>query len=182
MSNLILFKGKKNKKEQKRAMPNYQNSKIYKLVCDDPELIYYGSTTQILCKRFQRHKNDWKSCKKGICKSGLLFEEGNVKIELIEKFPCNDKDELNARESYFIKNNKCVNKMVPGRTQKEYYYDNRETRLKNNKTWRDENKERLSELMKEKIICECGTELSKSSLTVHKTSKKHKRLMELSKF
>ena len=37
-------------------MPNYQNGKIYKLVCDDPEKIYIGSTTQRLSARLSSHK------------------------------------------------------------------------------------------------------------------------------
>jgi len=38
-------------------MPDYSKSKIYKLICDDPELVYYGSTTQkYLSSRLCEHK------------------------------------------------------------------------------------------------------------------------------
>ena len=38
-------------------MPNYQDGKIYTIRCrNDDSLIYVGSTTQMLCKRFQSHK------------------------------------------------------------------------------------------------------------------------------
>ena len=40
-------------------MPNYQNSKIYKLICNETTDIYIGSTTEKLCVRFNKHKYDW---------------------------------------------------------------------------------------------------------------------------
>ena len=39
---------------------------------------------------------------------------------LVENFPCQDENEASAREKYYIINNPCVNKNIPGRTQKEY--------------------------------------------------------------
>jgi len=96
-------------------MPDYSKGRIYKLVCDDPELIYYGSTIQkYLSKRFHQHK-EMK------CSSKALFEAGGCKIILVENYPCKTKDELIARERYYIENFKCVNKIVCGRTQKEMY-------------------------------------------------------------
>lgn len=50
----------------------------------------------------------------------------NCEIELIELVNCNSKDELHAREQYWIKSSNCVNKILVGRSQKEYYQDNRE--------------------------------------------------------
>jgi len=41
-------------------------------------------------------------------------------ITLVEKYRCETKDELHARERYYIENNKCVNKVIPTRTTKEY--------------------------------------------------------------
>ena len=40
----------------------------------------------------------------------------NCKIELVENYACNSKEELNAREGFYIQNNECVNKLVAGRT------------------------------------------------------------------
>ena len=37
-------------------MPNYSKSFIYKLTIDNSNLIYYGSTTQLLSKRLYEHK------------------------------------------------------------------------------------------------------------------------------
>jgi hypothetical protein len=62
-----------------------------------------------------------------------IIERDNYKISLIELFPCNLKDELSAREGYYIRNIKCVNKQIPGRTQKEWCNDNPDKFLKTQK-------------------------------------------------
>ena len=103
-------------------MPNYQDAKIYKLINDSmPGLVYYGSTCNTFSKRLGQHKD-----KQNTCSSKCLFEDGTVQIILVEKYPCTDKMELNARERYYIENNDCVNKSIPGRTRKEYSEDNRD--------------------------------------------------------
>jgi hypothetical protein len=143
-------------------MPDYQLAKIYMLTCDNPDFVYYGSTTQrLLCDRLSGHKYEFKN-NKLFCTSKLLFEVGNVKIELVENFPCNDKNELNAREAHYIRNNKCVNKCIPGRTDKEYKQDN---------------KNRISKFRKEKIKCECGRIVTRSNLSKHMKTEKHKKLL-----
>jgi len=127
-------------------MVNYENGKIYKLVNDQLNLTYYGSSCNELRKRLNAHKTKAKSKK---CTSYKLFESGEVKIYLVEKFSCNDKMELNQRERFYIENNECVNKNIPCRTPKEYYDDNREKRLKNNKKWNELNKEKRKQYKKE---------------------------------
>ena len=53
------------------------------------------------------------------------FGENDVRIELIETFSCNTKEDLLKREGYHIRNNKCINRHIMGRTDKEYYEDNK---------------------------------------------------------
>ena len=117
-------------------MPDYQKAKIYRMTCDDPELFYYGATCQSLTKRLSRHKQ-------GGYKSQLLFDVGGVKIELVEKCPCNDKEELNAIEARFIRENKCVNKKIPGRTSKEYREENKEKFKEKKRVYYKENKDKF---------------------------------------
>ena len=85
-------------------MPDYQNSKIYKLVCSETNRIYIGSTTQTLCKRKAQHKD-----KQNRCISRTFI---NPQIYLIENFSCNSKEEMNAYENTFIENMECVNKIM----------------------------------------------------------------------
>ena len=102
-------------------MVNYKNGKIYKLVNDELNLTYYGSTCDELRKRLYGHKT-----KANKCMSKIMFENGEVKIYLVEKFPCNDRIELNQRERFYIENNECINKQIPGRTLKEWIRNNKD--------------------------------------------------------
>ena len=130
---------------------DYQNSKIYKIINDSlPELVYYGSTANTLTKRFGQHKS-----KSNKCSSKQLFDcDVKPQIFLVESYPCNSKDELNARERWHIENNVCVNKNIPNRTRKEYLQDNKEEISENNKQYRQDNKDKIKEYRqdnKEKI-------------------------------
>jgi hypothetical protein len=121
-------------------MVNYNNSKIYKLICDNSDLIYIGSTTQKLYKRLNEHK-------KKDCSSKKLFELGNVKIILIEEVKCENKEQLIKREQYYIdkyKNN-IINDNNAYTDQKKY---NKEYRIKN----KDKIKEKRKEWNKEYCI------------------------------
>ncbi len=49
----------------------------------------------------------------------------NCKIELVDHFPCNSKEELHQREGEHVRNNECVNKCIPGRGKVECAKDHR---------------------------------------------------------
>ena len=102
---------------------------IYKIIADDTDLVYYGSTTQILNNRFSKHKSDFKCKSRLKCTSIELFNFPNTRIEVLETHTNIDKDvlknELKIIESNYIKTNTCVNNNIPNRTQKEYVRDNR---------------------------------------------------------
>ena len=131
-------------------MVNYKHGKIYRLVNDELGLTYYGSTCNELRKRLNDHKSQAKDKK---YTSHKLFESGKCKIYLVEKFPCEDRMELTQRERYYIENNECVNKVIPGRTYKEYYkqnYDNNKEQIaQQRKEHYQNNKEQIKEKMKE---------------------------------
>ena len=108
-------------------MDRYKNGKIYKIVDVGFNKCYYGSTTEPLSKRMERHK---KSCKQFL-ETGkidtmvrVLFSEygvENCKIILVEDFPCENKEQLLKQEGEHIRNNECVNKQIAGRSHKEYH-------------------------------------------------------------
>ena len=96
-------------------MPDYSQSKIYKIYSDDTDLIYYGSTVQPLSKRLYSHKTKCNSNKYRSCSCKIIFEQSdNVKIVLVESYPCKTKEELYQRELYYIQNNRCVNLVGTG--------------------------------------------------------------------
>jgi hypothetical protein len=106
----------------------YQRGKIYKIICNETGLVYIGSTTEpTLARRLAGHKGSYKSYLNGKGNNVLSFkvlENDNYYIELICNAPCNSRDELNAIEGKYIRENECVNKKIEGRTKKQYYIDN----------------------------------------------------------
>ena len=134
---------------------DYKNGKIYKITDIAYTKMYIGSTCQPLSKRFTNHKKDykvWKDGKSHKVSSYEIFDEfgiENCKIELIENYECNCKDELLKKEGEHIKNNDCVNKVIPGRTIKEYRIDNKEKIKEHNKEYYIDNKEKIKEHNKE---------------------------------
>ena len=123
-------------------MPDYKNAKIYKLWIFETDEIYIGSTTQTLTQRLSGHKSAPNKC---TCK--ILFEKSdNVMIELIEKFPCDNKEQLNKKEGEFIRNFDCVNRCVAGRTDSQYRQENAEKI----KEYQQANAEKIKEHRKER--------------------------------
>ena len=124
-------------------MANYQNAKIYKLWSPSKNLVYYGSTTQTLTERLSKHLHNYKNNKN--IASELVLKSPDYKIELLEHYPCNNRQELCKKEGEYIKANECVNKHIAGRTMKEYYKDN----IENYKQYNKNNKERIKQYYKE---------------------------------
>jgi hypothetical protein len=124
----------------------YQNGKIYQIVSfSHPELVYYGSTIQKLCRRMQQHKIHYiKRMEKNINTSSEIIQYDDAKILLVELYPCNSKEELTKQEAFYIRNNKCVNKNIPDRAQKEWCDDNKDKIKK----YCEDNKQKISERQK----------------------------------
>ena len=135
---------------------DYQEGKIYKIYNTINDDIYIGSTTQKLCERMRKHRSNYKYKDKyknlvNVKLYKSMEEHGveNFFIELIEKCPCNDKEELHKKEGEYIRGLKpSLNKVIAGRTHKEWREDNRETLLQDKKEWYEKNKEHQSEKMK----------------------------------
>lgn len=120
----------------------YENGKIYKIVSDHSDKMYIGSTCSYLSKRLYEHKCDYNRFKEGNyprITSFELIELGDIDIVLIENYPCKDKNELHARERYWIELNReiAVNRNIPTRTRNEYAHQ-----------YYKENKEKLQDYQK----------------------------------
>ena len=135
-------------------MPNYQQSKIYKIISPHTDKIYIGSTTkQYLSTRFAHHMCVYKKWLNGEfhkINSFDILEFGDCKIILIETFPCNTKAELEAREYHHIKENKelTTNTHMPSRTKKQYALEHKDEIEVYQQNWRAENKEKYDEARK----------------------------------
>ena len=132
-------------------MADYSKGKIYKITNNVNDEIYIGSTVQSLNKRFIKHKTHYKmflngkynniSCFKLFDKYGI----DNCFIELIESYPCETKKDLEKREGILIKNNNSVNRIIVGRTKKEYIEDNKEKIKKYQEDYINNNKEKIKD-------------------------------------
>lgn len=172
----------------------YKRGKIYKLTVNGSDDVYYGSTIQPLSKRIGGHFNkfnDWKNGSTHYFTAFKLFELEDPIITLVENYPCNNVEELTARERFYIENNACVNKQVPGSTRKEvckrYVLKNPEKRQQSIANYRDSGKKSaIDKLYREKNaekiaakkskpyycdVCDCTLQLNNKS--AHNRSKKH---------
>ena len=103
---------------------------------NDINLVYYGHTCDTLSRRFSKHKS-----KSNETSSKSIIEKGDAMIVLVEEFPCDNENQARAKEAFYIQNNPCVNKNVPGRTKEQYYVDNRDIKLHQQKQYDDAHKE-----------------------------------------
>ena len=125
-------------------MPNYQNGKIYAIKSYQTEKKYIGSTTQQLCVRLGKHRTDFKD-NKGTAKNILQYDD--YYIELIENYACNNKEELEKRERFYIQENinNCVNVRLPTRKQKEYRELNKDKKKEYDIQYRELNKDKIKQ-------------------------------------
>ncbi len=149
---------------------------FYKIVSKDENIkdCYVGKTKNFK-NRISKHKNDYYNENRrsyNIKVYQYIRENGGINnfnfIE-IEKGEYNDKDSF-IKERYWIEELKAtLNRQLPLRTKKEWDEDNIEKQKEYNK----KNIEKIKEKRKEKIMCECGCEITKYNLITHKKSQKH---------
>ena len=182
---------------------NYQNTVIYKIVCNDLNITdcYVGHTTNF------RHR---KASHKHIC-SNDEHKDYNIKLYKsirqnggwnnwtmieIEKFPCNDSNEAHARERYYYEllnatnNTNCPNRSVNewqgiNKEKIKQYIENNKERFQalQAKYYQDnkeiylararQTREKNKEMLSEKFVCECGGIYTSQHRTTHNKTKKH---------
>ena len=109
----------------------------------------------------------------------------HVKIILIEAYTCNNKDELTARERYWIDELKpSLNKCKPTETEQEYRIRTQEKNKRSHERNRESRLQKQKEYWhtttnyKERVTCECGAVMSRQSLTRHRKRDSHQAWVE----
>ena len=179
-------------------MVNYAHGKIYRIICNTTGLQYIGSTASTLRQRLSGHKsgyNEWCNGKGRYLSSFLIIEMDDYDIVLIESYPCSNKDELHARERYWIEKLNCINRNVPTRSWNEYrltaldkiatvkkiwYNDNRGRLLDDKKDYYIENRNTILQSKAVIVECECGVKLRRGDIARHKKGTKHNMVVSLS--
>ena len=178
-------------------MVNYQNGKVYRIISNQTDRVYIGSTAATLSKRMAEHRSGHRSYLAGIgarTSSSDIVQYDDATIVLVEDCPCENKEQLWARERFHVENTpNCVNERIPGRTHAEYAAVNKVAIAAWQATYRAENKEALARYGKARyeankdairergaviVVCECGAGVQRSSLWLHRKSKRHTSWME----
>ena len=138
-------------------MVNYQLGKIYKIVCRITGEVYVGSTCEkTLARRLVDHRS---ACNRYLEKqegskfsSFQIIQRGNYYIELLENFPCDNRDELRKKEREWYDKTDCINHYRPYLFKEEMrverlIYDeiNKERIQEKQKQYKEEHKERINE-------------------------------------
>lgn len=167
---------------------------IYEIVCNITNEKYYGSTSMKESRRLYSHK-----CNSNKTTSKQIIDRGNYTFNIVERLESPTKQELLLKEKEYIKNNECINKCSPIRTEeelkeytvqykqeyytkhqedlkkycREWYYSNKDKVLELRKKRYETNKEQISEVRKQKLICDCGDEYTIQNKSRHCKAKKH---------
>ena len=73
----------------------------------------------------------------------------NFYIELVEECPCDNKEQLRAREGYFIRQRGTLNSQIAGRSKQEYHKDTAEHIKQRSHNYYKQNKEKSKETQKQ---------------------------------
>ena len=145
-------------------MTQYTTAKIYKIVDNTNNNVYYGSTTKTLEHRLRLHLSNYKQFLKGKINfrtSFMILKNNDYAIHLVENYPCNNNKELQLRESFYIQNNECVNFSMTDKINKVYHAE-----------WLDKI-EIAKQYTNRKSTCACGGTYTASHKSQHSKSKKH---------
>ena len=128
----------------------YNNSMIYTIRSPHTDKFYIGSTTQKLCKRFTNHKSDYNAYVNNTgnyITSFKIIELGDSYIELLERFDCEDKNELEKREGELMRLHKdlCINKIIVGRTKQQYRLDNIDKIKQQQRQYKQDNTDKIKQ-------------------------------------
>ena len=182
-----------------KVITDYSKTIIYKIQHqENPELLYIGSTTNF-AKRKSEHKrvcNSETDRKHNLKLYTTIRDNGGwecFRMLEMKKFPCENRTEAHQEEDRVYLDMKAnMNDRRPHRNKKQYMLDNVDKKAEYDRVYRQVNEtkrneqkkkhyrdnfERISKRGKEKVLCECGNSVTRSSLFAHKKSKRHTELM-----
>ena len=146
--------------------------KVYKIVHNQSDICYVGSTFNELKQRFYNHKNS----KKNLCVIRKYMDKlgkNNFKMILIKEYKVCDKQHLRTKEQLWINKINCINQLscIPflwndkhrkiinkkyrennkdklSKKAKKYYQENKEEMKEKARIYRQENQEKIKERSK----------------------------------
>ena len=168
---------------------NYNNARIYKIHNNVDKDVYVGSTCQELSKRMAHHRKAVDDPRKQNRNLYVKMKQLGVEhfyIELIEKYPCTDKEQLRKREGHFIREMGNLNMCIAGRNMTEYRKETKEHIIEQSKDYYQRTKEYQLERQKsdkvkawknERNDCLCGGSYTNCHKAEHLKSDKHMKYL-----
>jgi len=183
-------------------MPDYSKAVIYviqhKLLLD---LVYVGSTC-LFKSRKSHHK---RNCNDPLCKEynfklyQMIRENGgwnDFVCEIIEQYPCDNKEQLTMREKQMMKEHKATMNTIDAYQspeerlayqkqqninnkdkKRQYDIDNADKIKEQSKQYYINNKDKLKEQIAKKTTCVCGSVYRACDKTRHEKSIKHQKYL-----
>ena len=108
-------------------MPDYKNSRIYTIRCKtDNSLVYVGSTTRPLSRRFSAHKCQPTCSLYKYIQEHFNGDWSDFYIELYEENQYDNVEQLTKREVEIMREISTINRNIAGRTTQQYRIDNKD--------------------------------------------------------
>jgi hypothetical protein len=147
-------------------MKIYDYACIYKLESADGSKVYYGSTSDYK-KRMSLHKSNYKRYLNGTyhyVSSFDIIKNPGYTTAIIEEFTKISRQDLEKKESEYIQNNNCINKLKLLNDKEKI-----ENKKKHDKNYYNKNKSKINE----KFSCACGGQFTKCNKSKHEQTKQH---------
>ncbi|KAG6964492.1 hypothetical protein JG687_00005954 [Phytophthora cactorum] len=132
---------------------------IYKITNTDESIVYVGSTTQSIHRRWQMHLKDYRHFNQ--------YGIDNFNIHLVSEHEIENRRELHEFEQLVIDTTNCVIRQAAILTEEQ-------KRMKAQQ-YRDANKARLRAHASERIECDCGGSHRRSDKSQHARTKRHQQ-------
>ena len=172
---------------------------------DGEEVCYYGHTKDMKERKgshISRHKiwvdagrpDKIREADRTCCTSVFVLDMGDWNMDVLHELDC-DETEASRVEGNYIRYNKCVNRCIAGRTQAQWYEDNRDVLNAGRRQRHQDQKERDNEKCRqyyqnnkkwffarnaEKVSCPCGIMVRRDTMARHRKSQKHAKRMQQS--
>ena len=126
---------------------DYSSGKIYAIIDNTSDAVYIGSTKKTLELRLKHHTNTRS------CLSRVIIDNGDYRIQVLEHYPCETRDQLCWREQYWldlipnINKNRAINTREDTRRKDNEYNKNHAGKYK---AWKENNRDHVKEYAKDR--------------------------------
>ena len=139
-------------------MNKYEQGKIYKIINDVDDMVYVGSTIQLLRQRFSSHIYKTKKENSKLLNHIKLLGKDNFQIVLLHNYPCKNKEQLLWEERRIqeeIPKEKSLNQLrsiITYDEHEEWFEQNKDYLKKRSRICYEKNKTQVNMKNKENYI------------------------------